>query len=400
MTLPNNTLQTHDGDNYDNSMSFCLPCANVSLNASHEISRLIPDATQLYIDLALFFLVSGLLSIHGIFTNIVNIIIFYKQSLKDSSTISLFALSIYDLGTCVTALFVCGGVGMNRLLGDGGRIHIMSLVLVAGALPREIFLQLSMRTTALLSVERCLCVVTPLTVKRIFSRRNTLIVLILFHIDLLPVLVTMIASYRLVWIVDIQANMDILVVQVTDVGHTATMVHYFTNNITIAFLCIIMILVCTIRMISGLKSAKKFFKASPEKAHRSKSWEGVKEMVSASWSGLHQNRQENVSEASNNSEETVPAKGLSVKELRLVKMVVYVAFIFTTCNLPYMAVVVAEIVQPEIDEQGQFPNLNNTLYGILYVFASFNASANFWIYRSMSSNFKQALSDICGVDKS
>ena len=92
----------------------------------------------------------------GVFGNIVNLIVYYKMGLQDTTTINFFVLAIIDF-TVSASTFV---------------IQISRMVVV-GSIPQFAFVAsffmypacgFGAMITALLSTERCLCIVFPLKV--------------------------------------------------------------------------------------------------------------------------------------------------------------------------------------------------------------------------------------------
>ncbi|CAG5123819.1 unnamed protein product, partial [Candidula unifasciata] len=78
----------------------------------------------------------------GLIVNILNIIIFIRQGFKESVNVSLFLLTISDLGSLVFVFFL-------NLVTTG--------------------------TTAWIAMERCLCIITPLKVKSLITSRRTVV---------------------------------------------------------------------------------------------------------------------------------------------------------------------------------------------------------------------------------
>ncbi|GFS24964.1 chemosensory receptor C [Elysia marginata] len=107
----------------------------------------------------------------GVFSNTLNVIVYLKLGLRETTNISFFALAIVDLLICV-----CSAVSILSRLSEVspyGRSVIYLGYQVAGLL----FPCLGMGAfiTTVLSAERCLCIVMPLKVSNYKSRFGVLL---------------------------------------------------------------------------------------------------------------------------------------------------------------------------------------------------------------------------------
>ena len=129
-----------------------------------QISPLISGYTTLIFGYVNALVLSVLTGVVGMFTNAVNISVYLKMGLTETTNISLFSLSIADLFGCMSTAVTC--LTVNR--------PIFDMKLPSGAKAREIgigatfilypCLGCSAWITAILSVERCLCIGMPLKV--------------------------------------------------------------------------------------------------------------------------------------------------------------------------------------------------------------------------------------------
>ena len=130
-----------------------------------ESSQLLGDAM-----LSLVFKVLSLLTLFfitlGIFTNSVNIVVFWRMGFASVSHISFTALSITDLLILV--------FGANAQIGYGPffKIDIIipgnDLVIIANPLYNSV-MAMSSWITAIISMERCCCIMLPMKVKKQYS---------------------------------------------------------------------------------------------------------------------------------------------------------------------------------------------------------------------------------------
>ena len=109
------------------------------------------------------FALCAFISLFGVFTNTANIIVYSRMGFSESSNINFFALSLIDfLVSLVTWLLKLLYSPVFKELSTGP-----TTTMVAVALSPAMMVTVcgSAMTTALISTERCLCVVFPLKVR-------------------------------------------------------------------------------------------------------------------------------------------------------------------------------------------------------------------------------------------
>ncbi|CAG5117951.1 unnamed protein product, partial [Candidula unifasciata] len=167
-------------------------CSEVS-TVMADMSQVISDDALIYIRISLNIVARFIISIAGIVTNIINMIIFVKLGLKDSMSVGLFSLSLTDvlvtgvqLASCLCFVtgFVCMNIGIDRYLG-----WAISFVY-----------EISCWITAMISIERCYCVVSPFTVKQVFTRFRCVAATVTIYILYIGMHVPVYLYPRIKWI--------------------------------------------------------------------------------------------------------------------------------------------------------------------------------------------------------
>ena len=128
------------------------------------ISPIVSDFVSKIIGYVITFFLAMLAGTLGIFTNTANIYVYLKMGLSGPTNISFFALSIFDL-------LVSVGAVLTQLTNN---LPLSAMKLPSGALVSEVgmgslfilypCMGCSAWITAILSIERCLCISTPLKV--------------------------------------------------------------------------------------------------------------------------------------------------------------------------------------------------------------------------------------------
>ncbi|CAG5117952.1 unnamed protein product, partial [Candidula unifasciata] len=125
----------------------------ISQNSTYDsLSHNLVDVLNIYAPL--------FLSICGVFSNVINLVIFWKLSLKDSMSVSLFALSLADFLSAFLYTMVCLCYLTNKLY-PSSNIDAWALGFFAfGWMVNAMYLT-SCWITAMITIERCFCVVFP-----------------------------------------------------------------------------------------------------------------------------------------------------------------------------------------------------------------------------------------------
>ncbi|KAK3771374.1 hypothetical protein RRG08_050425 [Elysia crispata] len=86
---------------------------------------------------------------------------------------------------------------------------------------------------------------------------------------------------------------------------------------------------------------------------------------------------------------STPSGKLSPKESRVVKQLVIISFIFIACNLPKLARIIADSVEPEFAMSGCYRNLYDIASQVQFTAETLNSSVNLFIYLSFNARFRQ-----------
>ena len=145
-----------------------------SVDDSNTISNKLLELFQLIT----FVVLITIVSIFGIIGNIINILVYRRIGFKDSITVSLFALAISDLALLTLQLFLglCQNPSIRKstdlglLIYELGHSHLDVL--------RTSISRISIWITVLITMERCVCIVLPIKVKFILTRKRSIIIIV------------------------------------------------------------------------------------------------------------------------------------------------------------------------------------------------------------------------------
>ena len=139
--------------------SLALHVQQSSMNISDAGSVIVPLINPDFLMYVLGFFgkfLTTVVTIFGLFGNTANLIVYYKMGLQDTTTINFFVLAISDFTVSTSTLVI-----------QVSRIHIVRGT-PPSAFVASFFIWVACgfgaMITALLSIERCLCIVFPLKV--------------------------------------------------------------------------------------------------------------------------------------------------------------------------------------------------------------------------------------------
>ncbi|KAK3782566.1 hypothetical protein RRG08_028061 [Elysia crispata] len=331
----------------------------------NKVEGLLSDA--IYWQVVFFIL--GLNFLVGLFatgSNVVTIVIYKKMGFSDSSNISLTALAVSDLGSAVTALMVTVGVLSPKIPDANFSFQIFT---VFASQPHLMFSRISALITTYISIERYLCVLLPLKIKRIITPRRTSVAMVIIFALPFALNLHLSLSFPLGWKFFPEQNKTLLGVLPIKYPFIETLdrIRRLLFSIPLPVFTSVTVLFCTILLGLALHKNKK-------------------------WRDTNKNKPTFSKAPGKDGDDSTPAQSTKMesKEARAVKMVIAITTVFIISSIPSSIHIFAVLSLPEFSVTGRFSNLY-LLTGVIYKFVdSLNCSANFIIYYKMSTKFREA----------
>ncbi|XP_076470873.1 uncharacterized protein LOC143300827 [Babylonia areolata] len=140
--------------------------------------NLIPKQVEVIMNVLLTGIGVPLCVLVGFPTNILNIVVFWKQGLKVRINMCLFTLSVVDLIYCLSAIGYASDVLYMFVIGKGDKLGPSAMFFARNYLMGVTgIVNSSQITTSVIALERCLCVTRPLLAKQLLPTKPTAIVL-------------------------------------------------------------------------------------------------------------------------------------------------------------------------------------------------------------------------------
>ena len=336
---------------------------------------------------------SLLLTPIGIATNVINIVVFFKTGSKDNVTISLLALSMSDLAFLVIISPHIIYIGVTHLVQMRLGLPLnwlvdITILWVPFYWYAFLFYDTSTLITVYISVVRCACIALPFKVKDMFTSRGALITFLAFFICVFFLRLPMFIKKRFVRIIDRSTNSSKVVVTEFDDGGLADTINDIVSRNIQPWSCFIIVIACLVVMVTKLRASAKF--RSTSAANGSVNVEDGP--LSSSKAG-----DESVAEMEStaNKDEKSRSQVMSSREVRVLRSVILVAFIFVICQVPFMVYSLTRRLQSEFDDTAGYGKISR--YINLFSVASFtsnffaflNATVNIAVYYNHNSRYRQ-----------
>ncbi|GFO23135.1 chemosensory receptor a [Plakobranchus ocellatus] len=309
---------------------------------------------------------SQLINICVITTNSLNIAVFVKLGFSEPSNISLTALAICDFTLAVLTTWnnLCLWLTYHNVRLP---FHSANVSFITGGAQWAFLSSTVAWITAFISIERCLCILFPLKVRRLITPRGTFVaMLIIILLTFCPSFFFFI-RYKFVWVFNPYLNLTIL--NTTPVNSEFAILFekmpIVICGVIQPLLAFAIVLICTVLLVVQLRKIS--------------SWR-----MSVT-SAKSQRIQPEEDPPANSS--TAEAR-ISQKEERLVRMVVAIATIFIVSYIPTCIMLLCYVVFDEFYLFGVYRRLFIVSGYIISLGQPISGSVNILIYYKMTSKFR------------
>uniref|UniRef100_A0A2C9M748 G-protein coupled receptors family 1 profile domain-containing protein n=1 Tax=Biomphalaria glabrata TaxID=6526 RepID=A0A2C9M748_BIOGL len=337
----------------------------------------ISDETMDYLYISLTITVHGLVSVAGVVTNCVNVIIFFKLGLKDSMSTGLFALSLTDFAVTLMQLASCCSY-LVKIVYPESPVDPWLFGAYVFSWSRYVAYLISCWITTVISLERCFCVVSPFTVRQKFTKARCLMIILgisIFHVCVhLPIFIfaniqwVSISPGTTVARNGTMSEKYVLTVLYSDSAAEWEILSDMIAGISLSVLSQVILLICTVWMIYSLKASSKIRQHMDPVRYQNKPRSTL---------------QENKGGASSDDAGAL----LSAKERRMAKVVLFMAIILSACNVPRFLAIALHHILPGM-KMGVNKNLDTVFWEVSYTFCTICCTTNFLVYFKLNSKYR------------
>ncbi|KAK6970734.1 serpentine receptor class gamma-16 [Biomphalaria glabrata] len=300
-----------------------------------------------------FFILNAITGSIGLVVNVIKVIVFFKLGLRDSTNISFFVLSLADAG--VGLLLIGFSVVFNPLFKDAVTYIEISVSISFYCLtwPYGFFSRVASLMTAVITVERFLCITFPLKVKEILNPTVATVTSVTLTLAVLASVMPAFKARTLGLVFSEKLNQTILGIVLSDDKEEYLSLTYLFSFFAMGVFQILSIVIIVIFTIA---LTHKFLQIT-------------------NW----RNR------VSTKSDE------LSSKEKRLVKMIIFMSISFLIFSIPGMIFCLFAVFDESFAYEGPCRNLYLIFSSLIFPPDSLNSLVNFFLLLYMSSKFKNVV---------
>lgn len=289
-------------------------------------------------------------------TNLLSMIVFYKQGLRQGTNVCLFSLSLVDLLYEITSFclyverFWSNSLDQPPYLGPVIQFimnkHLLGLYGLGWA---------SLFISAVIAVERCLCVVFPLRFQSLVETKTIWGIIVVGVVIITAGRFGVTEKYRIVCLTDERTRHKQMVNFASDYylnnKHIVDTLDVVVYGLLIPVVAIVTVTIATSITALTLRKAVAWRRGSS----------------------------------------TSVASSMPVKEIHLTKMLIYLSVQFIVLNIPNILFRLVSFFVQDLSISGRYYNLYFLLLGTVEVTASMNTSLNFLIYVFTGSRYRETM---------
>ncbi|CAG5129581.1 unnamed protein product [Candidula unifasciata] len=331
------------------------------------VSTEVRKIAEIVIDLTLCFIISYL----GVVTNILVIAVFIKQKFKDSVSVSMTFISLWDLIKCL-------GCAIQRLHGPMRPFSPAAAESWAN-ISIVVFNYLTCFSTyvssvlaAYVAVERCLCVSIPFKVRWLITPKCSFMICFLISVVVFGCFSIMYCIYDVIWVYSAAYNSTIAIYLNNRFFYNnrePVFLYYNLSGIIWPAVSFVVILVCTFLIVFHLRKSSTFRARTLKLRHQKQHFSG------RDFSGANKPQ-------------------LSPRDRQIVKMLLVIIIIYVISLSPRIAHYMAKYFIYEFYFLRKYHNLFILMTYVLNIFDLTNGAVNLFVFLAMSSSFRQTFTEM------
>ena len=316
--------------------------------------ELISTTTWGVLSLLLKFIVNPVLGAAGIFSNTINLVVFYKVGLTDGVSQNFFILSISDGMFAAIAFVNSLGYILQETVysGVGGQELQVQRVYWASFFASTFPQTVSMIVTVVIAVVRCCCVAMPLRVKYLITAPRQLAAILVSCGATTAVLLYVFTPMKTIYMLNPRTDRRVAVL----VGYRWSTYAVFSSVVFYASFTII--IACVLILSVSLKRSSKFRESSTG------------------------------GNSGSDSE--------SRRDARVVKTVVFVSIVYICCVSPHLVFSVVKVFTPGFSPQGPYRQINQLFLMFSEASLLLNVNINIVVYVLFNTRYRVSLLALLG----
>nr|KAI8727765.1 hypothetical protein BgiMline_033291 [Biomphalaria glabrata] len=197
--------------------------------------------------------------VFGITSNILNILVFVRQGFQDGVNITLAALAVSDIGALLA--FQAYIINYNPLIELKNLVYRKTLFGFLALCVHQYFIKTSAMIIALASLERCVSVTMPLSVKLIFTRKVIVIANVSMLLCPLIFVYPTIQTVYIDWMFLPEMNRTFLTLVFTNASYNVVSTQNFVSNMFLPYLNFLTLVVCSTIIFIRMRTRSRWRKS-------------------------------------------------------------------------------------------------------------------------------------------
>ncbi|CAG5120539.1 unnamed protein product [Candidula unifasciata] len=329
-----------------------VPVKSETYEQVDHLGIFISDNEREVITLVNYTFLCRFISLFGIISNLINLVIFYRQGLNSTINISFFALALSDL--CCSFFQQLFNFYVSPLF-DDLPVQFADVQHLTIGVQRGIFSKITCLITVYITAERCLCVAFPLHIKQIITTRRTTAIIVLIYLLTVCSFVPLYTSSYLGWKFYPEWNQTRIGLIAYTENQAASAIVYSMLAIS-GLLSFIAVIILAAILIAKLREKSAWVKTANAQKEK--------------------------------------AGSLSKRDRATMRMVVLIVSILIICYAPSTMLGVVTVLEPEFSPGGKYYNWYYVLWSFAMLFETTNSSVNIFLYLKMSSKYNQTFREI------
>ncbi|CAL1543382.1 unnamed protein product [Lymnaea stagnalis] len=303
-----------------------------------------------------YVILGTIIGLFGIVSNIINIIIFYRQGFNNTVNISLFGLAISDLCSLLTLQWF--NICVNPLFenaDDAFPLVASEVIYLTAGIPHDCFARITCWITVYITGERCLCITLPLKIKQIITPRRTTVILVAIYVLMMASFTPEYVTAYIDWKFYPDKNRTLLGLVFTKERKSVEGLTFLMYGILgkLSFLAVILF---TVILVLSLRRKTKWRKKS-----------------------IFGNRQ---------------SEKISNRDKKTINMIILIALILIVCYTPGIILSMVTVFEPEFSIIGKYVNLFFAIWSFGFLFETINSSVNIFLFYKMSSKYRRSFNEM------
>ncbi|XP_005095922.1 uncharacterized protein LOC101857479 [Aplysia californica] len=315
-------------------------------------------------EIVIDFCLSLVISVVGVVTNAIILVVFYRQGFKDSVNISMSYIAFWDLVKCMAGTLqrMAGPIGLfdaaaKKSWTNVGIVAFNYLICFSS--------YVSSVLAAYVALERCLCVSIPFQVKFLLTPKFTFAVCTAISVVVLGSFAVIWGIYDVYRVFDDTYNKTVIIYKYNEFyqeNEGPLFEYYNLSGIIWPMFSFVVIVVCTSIIVFQLQKSSKFRSASSSAG-----------------------RGEDLGQGQRGNQ-------LSGRDKQVVKMLLVIIIIYVVNLSPRIALYLAKYLIYDFYFLRNYHNLFLVISYVLFIFDLSNGAVNIFVFMSMSSSFKATFS--------